>query len=189
VTVAGRECGACFECCRFIPIRSKTLEKPTNEICPNCSSGNGCTRYDNRPGACRGWECGWKLLSSIPEDWRPDRSGIVFRLDAELGDRVSATVAILDSDKVFFTEEFAALIASWVTGGFEVNFQAVGPAGHYPSLLRINKHIAAAFYARDLEAALKMFRRMYDAVSKDYDWQKDGIVLRNDVPTQPLASR
>ena len=175
--VAGRECGGCFECCRFIPIKTERLEKPTNLLCPNCQPGEGCSVYDKRPSECRGWECGWKIARGIPDDWRPDIAGIVFRLEA--GSEITAT--IIDPGKKFRSEQFASLIAVWVQSGVDVYFQAVGPVGYFPSRLLINPHVARAIEAQDLPSVHQELAEMLKAVALDHAWEPDGLVLRNEI--------
>ena len=90
-----RDCGPCTACCTFLPIRTDTLDKPTNVVCPHCVEGRGCTVYAIRPTVCADWLCGWKTMAEIPDDWRPSDSGIMFR-DEDMPDR-EMTIALLDS--------------------------------------------------------------------------------------------
>lgn len=68
-----RTCGSCFGCC--IAFDVVELNKPAGTKCVHASSA-GCAIYDERPEACRKYECGWKYGSGQVAD-RPDRSGIV----------------------------------------------------------------------------------------------------------------
>ena len=106
-SVAGRECGSCIECCRFIPIKTELLEKPTNQLCPYCTIGSGCRVYEKRPSVCSGWNCGWRYLSTMSEEFRPDKSGIVIRVES----LPEITVTIIDRKKMLLTEAFASLLA------------------------------------------------------------------------------
>ena len=84
--VAGRDCGGCVECCRVLQINDEEIQKPAGKLCPQ-NSGAGCGIYDRRPGVCRGWFCGWRKLGYLPEDARPDRSGVIVNTNREDGAR------------------------------------------------------------------------------------------------------
>ena len=73
---AARQCGGCTLCCKVLAIRE--LGKPSGAWCPHCTPGTGCKIYDTRPEECRTFSCGWLLDTELPEDWRPDRSKLVF---------------------------------------------------------------------------------------------------------------
>jgi hypothetical protein len=74
--VLGRACGECQECCIALSIDKPDIQKMPGAPCRHSLNG-GCDIYENRPGVCRGFFCGWRRLASIPADWRPDRSGIL----------------------------------------------------------------------------------------------------------------
>ncbi|MCV0397630.1 MAG: hypothetical protein K5872_17470 [Rhizobiaceae bacterium] len=178
-TIAGRECGGCTECCRFIPIRHEVLEKPTNLMCPHCAGGKGCTVYDLRPSMCRTWECGWKLTPTVPADWRPDRSGLVFRF--EHLKRKEISVVILDPSPAMFTEAFATIVCGWSENGFKVYFSAVGPTGHIPSLVLVSKRVRKAARARDLQGVFKVFFEILQEITTLHEWEPDGLTLRTEI--------
>lgn len=73
---AQRQCGGCTMCCKVLAIEE--LAKPTNVWCPHCSPGRGCKIYERRPMECRTFSCGWLIDGTIPEEWKPDRSKLVF---------------------------------------------------------------------------------------------------------------
>jgi len=62
-------------CCKVLAIEA--LAKPMNVWCPHCAPGRGCKIYESRPAECRTFSCGWLLDTTIPEDWKPDRSKLV----------------------------------------------------------------------------------------------------------------
>ena len=81
-----RRCGECNECCTVLAV--KELGKPADVPCPNLVTGNEagcCGIYEDRPAACRKFECGW-LVGNFHDDFRPDRIGIVvYQVDSEVG--------------------------------------------------------------------------------------------------------
>src|SRR4051812_44612489 len=73
--VAGRACGDCTACCIVPGIDTQEIQKRTGAVCRNCSSA-GCAIYQARPKACRDFFCAWMQDTTLPEEWRPDRSGV-----------------------------------------------------------------------------------------------------------------
>lgn len=71
-----RECGTCTVCCYATAVPD--LNKPVNTWCHNCSIGKGCKIYDDRPQQCRDFNCLWLKSPWIPDELRPDRSGVMF---------------------------------------------------------------------------------------------------------------
>jgi hypothetical protein len=78
----GRACGECVACCKILEIDQPELKKPTNVLCPNCT-GTGCGIYANRPAVCRTWNCLWRRVAALPDDLRPDKTGVVFWVDRQ----------------------------------------------------------------------------------------------------------
>lgn len=85
-------CGSCCACCTILGIEE--LDKPPNEDCrhlvsldvaPEPPKGGCCTAYDDRPGACRTFECLWLrgVFGGQNPHHRPDRLGLMFNLQPE----------------------------------------------------------------------------------------------------------
>lgn len=75
-----RQCGECMICCEYMYINAPTLKKPADVLCENCVVGQGCSIYETRPSVCRTWHCLWRRDASIPDELRPDKSGVIFSL-------------------------------------------------------------------------------------------------------------
>lgn len=73
-----RECGPCTACCTVPAIAE--LDKPADTRCGHCTS-DGCGIYAARPEPCRTFFCGWRRLPWLPQDLRPDRSGVIVMLE------------------------------------------------------------------------------------------------------------
>lgn len=67
-------CGDCTVCCELWAISE--LNKPKHEMCSHCT-GTGCGNYQQRPDACKGYECMF-LQGDWPVGLRPDKCGVVF---------------------------------------------------------------------------------------------------------------
>ena len=70
--VAGRSCDGCTMCCKLLAI--DVLEKPRGAWCSHCDQKRGCTIYESRPDACRGFYCGYLRLPQLDERWKPSKA-------------------------------------------------------------------------------------------------------------------
>jgi len=84
-----RTCGDCYRCCVDLGV----ADRPAGVRCPDLSflagPGMHCRRYDDRPDACREYQCFWRIVEPavLPGRFRPDFCGAVFsgRLASDLG--------------------------------------------------------------------------------------------------------
>lgn len=76
-----RKCGTCTLCCKVLGIVA--LSKPANVWCPHCAPRQGCKIYPDRPAECRTFSCGWLIDTSVPDEWRPDKSKLVIFPDED----------------------------------------------------------------------------------------------------------
>ena len=80
-------CGECGMCCQLLAIEA--LEKPGGPWCAHFK--DGCSIYEDRPDACRGFRCAWlKAERLAPElrlelEWRPGRAGLSCTRSAPTG--------------------------------------------------------------------------------------------------------
>lgn len=77
--VAGRECGECTACCTVLTVDSTDFSKPAGMPCVHLGA-RGCGIHAVRPAICRTWFCAWRRVAAMPEDARPDRSGLLVSL-------------------------------------------------------------------------------------------------------------
>jgi hypothetical protein len=75
-----RECGSCTLCCKVLAVPA--LEKPGGTWCRHCRPGRGCGIYEERPPECRTFRCLWLADPKFPEEFKPERSKLVFVLEA-----------------------------------------------------------------------------------------------------------
>jgi hypothetical protein len=78
--VPDRQCGGCNVCCVVPKIDEPALQKLPGCRCRNALSNGACAIYETRPETCRGFFCGWRLLSWVDERLRPDQSAVFIRL-------------------------------------------------------------------------------------------------------------
>lgn len=76
-------CGSCTLCCKLLAIEE--INKPVGKWCDRCNVGVGCGQYEDRPTACREFECLWLHSQKpqiddalrFPADMRPDKSKVI----------------------------------------------------------------------------------------------------------------
>ncbi|MBU0931693.1 MAG: YkgJ family cysteine cluster protein [Alphaproteobacteria bacterium] len=75
-----RTCGDCTICCTILTVDTPDFNKPAGTHCTHLTD-HGCGIHDVRPHICRTWFCGWRRMTALPDEARPDRSGILVSLD------------------------------------------------------------------------------------------------------------
>jgi hypothetical protein len=71
-----RDCGDCTACCTVLTVDTPDFKKPAGTPCENLTS-RGCSIHDVRPHICRTWFCAWRRVAALPDEARPDRSGLL----------------------------------------------------------------------------------------------------------------
>lgn len=75
-----RVCGDCTICCTILKVDTPDFEKPAETACVHLGA-RGCGIHAVRPRICRTWFCAWRRVAALPEDARPDRSGILVSIN------------------------------------------------------------------------------------------------------------
>src|SRR5215472_7327577 len=133
VPVPGRSCGYCTVCCYAPKIDTPELQKLPGVVCPNCT-GRGCGIYASRPNPCRDFDCGWRFLPQLSDEWRPDRSGVLI---LTLTENIPAGYAVdwgfqllvLGGEESVRTLEFIEFVVATVNSGIPTYIAAPGPVG------------------------------------------------------------
>jgi len=107
--VPGRSCGTCTMCCKLLDI--DVLEKPRGVWCTHCNPKAGCTAYDTRPQACRGFYCGYLRLPMLDERWKPSKARFLINFE----DRGNRIVIHADADRAeaWRIEPYYSTIKQW----------------------------------------------------------------------------
>ncbi|MDP1027753.1 YkgJ family cysteine cluster protein [Sphingomonas sp. KR1UV-12] len=71
-----RSCGDCTVCCTTLRVDAPDFQKPAETPCRHIGQ-SGCTIHAVRPHICRTWFCAWRRVAAMPEEARPDRSGLL----------------------------------------------------------------------------------------------------------------
>lgn len=78
--LADRACGDCTACCTVLTVDTPDFSKPAGVPCAHLAS-HGCSIHAARPHVCRTWFCAWRRMADMPEEARPDRSGLLVSLN------------------------------------------------------------------------------------------------------------
>ncbi len=78
--LADRDCGDCVACCTVLTVDTPDFKKPAGTPCTHLSS-RGCGIHAVRPHICRTWFCAWRRIAGLPNEARPDRSGLLVSLN------------------------------------------------------------------------------------------------------------
>ena len=84
--LADRACGDCVACCTVLTVDTPDFRKPPGTPCIHLTS-RGCGIHAVRPHICRTWFCAWRRVSAMPDEARPDRSGVLVSLNFEQAPR------------------------------------------------------------------------------------------------------
>jgi hypothetical protein len=157
----GRECGTCNACCVFPLIDSPEIRKASGAVCCH-SKPTGCDIYECRPGLCSRFFCGWRRDTSIPQDWRPDRSGIFITYGTEgvppqFGGASGPTLMLTDNPlKTVRRTDVQNFVANCVAQRVPVFLAVPGPRGMQAASLLLNEP--------QMEAAVKQNRSAVKAL-------------------------
>ena len=93
--------GRCTRCCDLVGVRELSL--PSFRRCRFLRSPPdmqiGCAIYANphRPLSCASFGCLWIILETLPEDLRPDKTGVVFIPVPELVQMNGKDIAVIEA--------------------------------------------------------------------------------------------
>ncbi len=161
--VAGRSCGSCNVCCIALTIDEPALQKPQGYRCRNALPDNSCAIYAARPHTCQSFFCGWRRLKWVRETLRPDVSGVLVRLHAEVsattGGQTMGVAITLLTNAALKAEGLAETVAAAVAADIPVFLHVPGPPGHTAGMARINDLVRNAVLAKDRPALLNLLRQ------------------------------
>ncbi|MGL6043519.1 MAG: YkgJ family cysteine cluster protein [Sandaracinobacteroides sp.] len=167
--VPGRTCGTCTACCVFLQIESGGIEKPAGVACRHLTECSGCAIYADRPQVCRSYNCLWRSVDALPEDWRPDRSGILMQLDdlpAGPDDPFSVLVILIGPPELMLNERFAALAGGFIESGTALHLTYLAEPGRPSLRLLLNPIIGPAITARNLAEVQALLLNCYRSLEQ-----------------------
>ncbi len=161
--VPHRSCGSCNVCCVALTINDPALKKVQGYRCPNTLPDKGCAIYEDRPGTCSSFYCGWRMLKWVREPLRPDLSGVLVRMRVSVSpDRKTRTMGViftLLNHAALKAEGLAESVAAAVAAGVPVYLGVPGPPGYTSSQAQINDALNHAVATKDKAAVLRTLRQ------------------------------
>ena len=114
--LADRTCGECTVCCTALNVDAPDFKKPPGVPCAHLGS-RGCGIHAVRPRICRTWFCAWRRMAGLPDDARPDRSGLLVSLNfvrepQNCFEGVSINVRLLDGGEAIENGMAASVLDS-----------------------------------------------------------------------------
>jgi hypothetical protein len=165
--VPGRECGGCGVCCKLPLIDDKALQKPAGAVCVHFAKGQRCTIYGTRPQTCRDYYCGWRMIASLGDDWRPDKSGVfITDLDDDVCDdhRARGLKLVIESEQTVARRDFVEFICTMVGNDIPIYLSIPGPIGHLAPKALANTDLVAPVRDNDgpriVESLNKLLRSL-----------------------------
>jgi hypothetical protein len=131
------------------------LKKNADEPCVNLREQGGCSIYDIRPSVCRTWYCGWRLIPSLADHWRPDQSKLLIRFDGS--DYTIQPTGISHISKLL-TDEALELIGGMIASDISVSISIPTKPGFCSANATLNQYLGEAVEKRDLHQVRSKMR-------------------------------
>ena len=125
-------CGDCVVCCEWLDIETEGLSKKAGILCHH-STGKGCGIHATRPGLCRGFFCGYRVITGLSDEWRPDRSGVMILVVTKdvpsqyTGAETGFNFVVLGGEAAILRPGFAAYVSLLVSRNVAVYLSADSP--------------------------------------------------------------
>jgi hypothetical protein len=166
-----RVCGTCRLCCKVFPL--PVLHKPWDEWCKFACSAGCSIHGEKMPAVCREYTCYWLDHEEMPDEYRPDRIGIVVTESGVItvGDETLGVLLLNQSHpEASLRRRAQALIAQVVAWGM------VAMILHGPNMRIVyDRARYASITPRDIEVAFRHAQsqdaeelKRLGAVSDDY---------------------
>jgi hypothetical protein len=156
-------CGTCIACCYALAFNAEEgYRKKAGDMCQHCT-GTGCGAYETRYKLCHLFNCAWRRLPLLGEEWRPSNSGVML-LEVE-GDEipeayrasgVGMEFLILTDESAILRPGFAEYIATLVSRRVVVCMSLIGR----PKTV-INEYLEGLVAAKDMAGLRKMLLHIF----------------------------
>ena len=174
-----RQCGECTACCTHLKIDTPELQKLGGADCDHLEPRRGCRIYETRPQGCRDFLCLWRQMPQMPDDWRPDRSGMLLVATKE---NLPAGYATDYGIKIQFINASADIRSPGVVRGILAFFHAriplfltvQGPVGRVAKMLLLNPGLQPLVAAGNPQAVVDYLAEALQALERE---PKEAVVF------------
>lgn len=183
--VDGRTCGSCDVCCVALTIEDPELRKVQGYRCRHLKPGQGCSIYATRPHTCRTFYCGWRQLKWVRESLRPDRSGVLVKLDGKIEpdgtERLGVSITLLNRGALK-ADGLAETVAAAIAARVPVFLNIPGPPGYTSAQASLNAPLESAVASKD---KAELLRILAQAQRQGRRGERRRIVLQGEVGSGP----
>lgn len=155
--VPGRTCGECTICCTVLRIEEPELKKKADVPCPNLSAGGGCAIYNVRPGVCRTWYCGWRIMPFLDDSMRPDRAKVLIKTD---GSKFMFQPTERNGVDNLLEIKVMNAIATVVSNNFRVELSIPTRPGFTNALVPVNDALQPSLVTMDFEDGIEAIKKV-----------------------------
>jgi hypothetical protein len=144
-------------------IDSQEFQKFPGVTCSYLREGKGCSIHATVFPTCRHYYCGWRHLSRLSDDWRPDKSGVLVDFQTEelpsaYAGRTGVRLMIVGPIEIMFERRFLEVTRSLIASGTPVVLAVPGPPKHFPASVFLNDLLKDAVKNSDFAAVERVFR-------------------------------
>jgi hypothetical protein len=144
-------------------IDSKEFQKFPGVACSYLRQGKGCAIHATVFPTCRHYYCGWRYLSRLGDDWRPDKSGVLVDFQTEelppaYAGRTAVRLMIVGPLETMFERRFLEVTRSLIASGTPVILAVPGPPKHFPASVFLNDLLKDAVKNGDFARVERVFR-------------------------------
>ena len=84
-----KQCGTCTKCCEgYLGANIKGHEMYPGKPCFFLEINKGCKIYVDRPkDPCKDFECSWKFIDEMPDEFKPEVCGVIMQLKENSGNQ------------------------------------------------------------------------------------------------------
>lgn len=133
-----RDCGVCNLCCKLLAVDE--LPKPAGTWCAHVVKHKGCGIYQDRPGACRVFNCHFLADETLGEVWRPSHARFFIHADGDA--RTYCVEVDPGSPLAWKAEPYHSQLRRWAERA---------RTGEGRVLVYVGEHAFAVFPERDID--------------------------------------
>ena len=152
--VAGRTCGECSACCTVLNVDTPEFQKLPGKPCAHLCA-QGCAIHETSFPVCRTYHCGWRHLAGLPDDWRPDKSGVL--VDFQWDDlpphypkRPGIRLTVFGPTETALRLGFLDYVTRLIASDVPVILAVPGPPGFFSAGALLNDALKEAVVRRDV---------------------------------------
>jgi len=168
--VRGRECSECSACCVVLNVDTAEFQKLPGKACTHLCQGGGCAIHATRFPVCRVYHCGWRYLAHLPDDWRPDKSGVMIDfqhddLPGHYPKRPGIRFTVFGPPETSLRPALLDYIARLIASDVPVILAAPGPPGYFPAGAFLNDILKEPAAKRDFAGVQRVLAGAFSALS------------------------